>query len=527
MPWQLEIHLIDVGQGDSTLLVADNGAGVRRSMLIDGGEAVYSTFVHDYIANTVGLAAVDHIVCTHYDQDHRGGLLALLQADDLTDLATEMGAAAAQEAVLGFNREEEIAGATAAADAVALGNFGGNAAGFVNAANNARNTTVGGETDLQAQNIGVIDGDLQGNPFGVASLVPNQNNRHRAAKAAGVQAANSILAGLGGAALRTAVTTAVFNSLRGGMPVRARFQTGNMFNATHVIDLGGVGVPGGWVGAINGNFTVHTNATAAPTVNRNRTSIPNLGDEVLWGSGPAAMVPPANAPEVYVVTRSGWAWQGLHNAFFQIPAAGIAGNNTSIGLVVRFNNFFYTTLGDMATNGEDPTMNAIMGNGLPNPAGGGGALALPPRVVSFKCSHHGAGTSTSQAYLNAANPRTALISTGFNHHHQHPAVALANRLHGQVSISSFYLTNCNFQTAVIAASMGNNQLTTVGNKSRVAGDNATPNSAAGRNRGDIRLRVYQAGSQAPVGNVARRYHMRYWDDDLAGGAGPRGVAIRF
>ena len=66
MPWTLEIHHIDVGQGDATLIVARRIGGglppIVRSVLIDGGEAIKGPDVHAYITGTAGLANLDVMV---------------------------------------------------------------------------------------------------------------------------------------------------------------------------------------------------------------------------------------------------------------------------------------------------------------------------------------------------------------------------------------------------------------------------------------------------------------------------------
>jgi beta-lactamase superfamily II metal-dependent hydrolase len=524
MPWQLDIHLLDVGQGDCTLIIAENVAlGQRRTMLIDAGESAYGEIADDKVL-ALGLPGVDHIVSTHYDKDHRAGLQALLLADDLADLVETLTTAANANA-FGAHRRARIASVDAAVCAAALGNYGPNLMFANAAAMNARNGTAAAGTDNAAADNGVWYADQVGSPIGVASLIPYQYTRKRVAKNAGIAAANAIAAGQAGAVLTTTIRDEIFWTLRTGMADQgARFWTDNRYNATHVIDLGPAAVPTGWVGAINGQYTVSGHGVVAPHVNRVRTSVPNLGDEVLWNSGPNAMLPPANAPEVYVVSCDGWAWQGNGVAPFMITTAA-SGNNCSIGLLIRFNSFFYCTLGDMATVGENPLMTAVMANGLPNPAGGG-LLPVPPRMASFKCSHHGSASSTSNAFLASANPRSALVSSGFNASYQHPDDALVFRLHTRASIGAFYLTNCNFQSHVVAASMGLNQLNTAGNKSRVAGDNNNVNLAPGRNRGDIRLRITQAQSQAVAG-AGRQYGVRYWEDDLAPAAGFRNVALTF
>ena len=74
---RLEIHHIDVGQGDSTLVLLRNGDGVVYSCLIDGGESGQALMIHDYMA-ACGVIALNHIFVTHYDRDHFRGVLALL-----------------------------------------------------------------------------------------------------------------------------------------------------------------------------------------------------------------------------------------------------------------------------------------------------------------------------------------------------------------------------------------------------------------------------------------------------------------
>lgn len=67
-----EIHYIDVGQGDSSLILCDGEA-----MLIDGGEADQSSKIFAYLkAHEVDY--LDYIVATHAHSDHIGGLSGAL-----------------------------------------------------------------------------------------------------------------------------------------------------------------------------------------------------------------------------------------------------------------------------------------------------------------------------------------------------------------------------------------------------------------------------------------------------------------
>ena len=83
MAWNLEICHIDVGQGDSTLVIAREipplvGFFARvRSVLIDGGRRTKAADIHNFILTT-GIAALDVIIVTHYDADHFNGITTLL-----------------------------------------------------------------------------------------------------------------------------------------------------------------------------------------------------------------------------------------------------------------------------------------------------------------------------------------------------------------------------------------------------------------------------------------------------------------
>jgi hypothetical protein len=85
VPWQLEIHHIDLWRsGDSTLIIARQVAPIGpgpaiRSVLIDGGLQMAAPHVDAYIAARLGAAQLNAIICTHYDRDHMNGLTSLLR----------------------------------------------------------------------------------------------------------------------------------------------------------------------------------------------------------------------------------------------------------------------------------------------------------------------------------------------------------------------------------------------------------------------------------------------------------------
>lgn len=69
----LEIHFIDVGQGDSILILSPGG----KAALIDGGEAKSGAL--DYL-KSVGVRSLDLVVATHPHDDHIGALPEILKA---------------------------------------------------------------------------------------------------------------------------------------------------------------------------------------------------------------------------------------------------------------------------------------------------------------------------------------------------------------------------------------------------------------------------------------------------------------
>ena len=64
----MEVHFIDVGQGDATLIKAGDHA-----MLIDAGDNSEGTAVQSYL-NSQGIEKLDYVIGTHPDADHIGGL---------------------------------------------------------------------------------------------------------------------------------------------------------------------------------------------------------------------------------------------------------------------------------------------------------------------------------------------------------------------------------------------------------------------------------------------------------------------
>ena len=81
IPKNLQIYFIDVGQGDSTLIVTPN----KKTILIDGGGSK-SLDEFDVGKNTLlpylldrKISKIDYLMISHFDSDHCNGLIAVLE----------------------------------------------------------------------------------------------------------------------------------------------------------------------------------------------------------------------------------------------------------------------------------------------------------------------------------------------------------------------------------------------------------------------------------------------------------------
>ncbi|MCU0287933.1 MAG: MBL fold metallo-hydrolase [Acidobacteria bacterium] len=82
MKWSLEIHHLDINcPGDATIIIAcgtaTTGEKTYKTVLIDGGKETAGNIIHSYLKKR-GIAKVDVIAITHYDEDHYNGITALL-----------------------------------------------------------------------------------------------------------------------------------------------------------------------------------------------------------------------------------------------------------------------------------------------------------------------------------------------------------------------------------------------------------------------------------------------------------------
>ena len=77
-----EMHLLDVGQGQSVLIEADG-----RYMLIDGGGRDSSSFVVSYLRQQ-GIETLDYVIVSHYDEDHMAGIIGVLSVFEVGTFLT-------------------------------------------------------------------------------------------------------------------------------------------------------------------------------------------------------------------------------------------------------------------------------------------------------------------------------------------------------------------------------------------------------------------------------------------------------
>jgi len=74
---EMQVHFIDVGQGDSSLVICG-----EHAMLIDTGDDSKGTTVQNYIQKR-GIKELDYLILTHPDKDHIGGAPVVITKFDI------------------------------------------------------------------------------------------------------------------------------------------------------------------------------------------------------------------------------------------------------------------------------------------------------------------------------------------------------------------------------------------------------------------------------------------------------------
>jgi beta-lactamase superfamily II metal-dependent hydrolase len=534
MAWNLEIHTIDVAQGESSLLVASNEYGTTYSMLIDGGLAKYGRLVDHYVRERLEKSVLDVIVTTHYDRDHSGGHVSIFQADNLSVIAWLIGSEIANSMRVKLNAggsryEVGIAGAAAFTAVIAGAYFDG-----VNDCSGVVSENVALVLDEYARSTPRITSDsdaiIWGFKTGIyfmqrtpteqlnASLMRIVDNG--ATYTYGVLSVDAALKTPDSTKWEYAASSCFFEIAAPPSPLanlilsdsfeNYNFQTLGFYRNTRVYNPGKVpDAPvkdlSPYFNALDGILAIGVNTMVAPNIRRKGYVVPRLGDELLGIADP-------EAPKVYCVAVGGYVYNNRN------PIVGDAANALSIGLIVVFNQFAFFTGGDLPVDGLDKIPKAV--NDL---------LGRTVRIQGFKTGHHGSIESNSQAYLDATQPRSAIISVGSTSFGGtlHPSPEVTTMLGNFVPVTYFYLTNCKnvLCNPPVVGVNGPGQLIPT-NKTRISGDNhydpgERPGSEAKVNRGHIVLEISQAQSQStntyPIaiddGDVYRGYGMTYWEED--------------
>ncbi len=79
-PETMEVHFIDVGEGDATLIKCGGDA-----MLIDAGDPTMGTTVRGYLKKQ-GVDSLKYLILTHSDKDHIGGAPSVISNMDVENL---------------------------------------------------------------------------------------------------------------------------------------------------------------------------------------------------------------------------------------------------------------------------------------------------------------------------------------------------------------------------------------------------------------------------------------------------------
>jgi len=74
----LQFHFIDVGQGDSSLIITPKG----KTILIDAGDEAHAKKVLSYVREQ-GIEKLDLVIATHPDADHIGGMDKVIKNFDI------------------------------------------------------------------------------------------------------------------------------------------------------------------------------------------------------------------------------------------------------------------------------------------------------------------------------------------------------------------------------------------------------------------------------------------------------------
>jgi hypothetical protein len=316
---QLTIHTINAERRESALVVAaDVAAGRHRTILIDGGLLGYAETVHNFIDPILrGYGyTLDHILVSDYDKDHSGGVIGLLNADNMRVVSETISNAVANAAkwAAAGTRSQQIACGAVAASATILGACGLNVNQILSMCQVVFPRAVG-KTDDEAAEIGFNyalehTNNLQSFP---ALQFGETGRRRNIAKISSVAAAIAIASGNNPA---TAAFGAIFLLIARTLPNQLPPDTGGRYCNVHLIDIGQPIWPSQsaeiYADAVIGQYITKANRMIAPGVNPTRT-MPGLGDEILWNSGSRPTPVHSHSPARFCLAINSWVWQGIDN----------------------------------------------------------------------------------------------------------------------------------------------------------------------------------------------------------------------
>jgi hypothetical protein len=335
MAMQLTIHTINAEQGESALVVAaDVAVGRHRTILIDGGLPGYAEKVHNFIDPILrGYGyTLDHILVSHYDKDHSGGVIGLLNADNMRVVSETISNAVANAArwAAAGTRSQQIACGAVAASATILGACGLNVNQILTMCQVVFPRAVG-RTDDEAAEIGFNyalehTNNLQSFP---ALQVGKSGRRRNIAKISSVAAAIAIASGNNPA---TAAFGVIFLLIARTLPNQLRFDTGDRYCNVHLIDIEQPIWPSQsaeiYADAAIGQYITKANRMTVPGVNRTRTT-PAPGNEISRNSGAGPTSAPPHSPARFCRAINSWVWQGRGNNPVQTVWRRKAGGCTS------------------------------------------------------------------------------------------------------------------------------------------------------------------------------------------------------
>lgn len=88
---KLEIHHININNGDASIIRAIHADGSETKVLIDGGQPGPGDYLVPYISTICSNSNFKYTILTHYHNDHYNGLMALGTGDIRTDYYIDLG----------------------------------------------------------------------------------------------------------------------------------------------------------------------------------------------------------------------------------------------------------------------------------------------------------------------------------------------------------------------------------------------------------------------------------------------------